>query len=141
MGCDIHAFVEVNVPKKGWVMVHAVNYRFSGGDNLASRNYQRFAALAGVRGEGPQAKGVPKNASDGYKWHVEKWGIDGHSHSYLSAREAANIAHETRYGKDTERADAFERYNQRDLIEHYCDVTVWDEKDIDKYRVVFFFDN
>lgn len=60
------------------------------------RNYDLFAILADVRngygfagvptGEGfkPIAKprGVPKDASSGYKHEVEQWDGDGHSHTY-----------------------------------------------------------
>lgn len=66
-----------------------------------ARNYDLFAILANVRngrgfagvitGEGfkPIAypRGVPADASPEYQQYVEEWGVDGHSHSYLTLRE------------------------------------------------------
>lgn len=51
--------------------------------------------LAGVRnGSGIipicDPKGVPEDASEEYLDQVDKWGIDGHSHSYLTVEELLN---------------------------------------------------
>lgn len=92
MGCDIHLHVEKKVNGK-WVEVPDVGY-----DN---RNYKVFAILANVRngygfagcptGRGfksiSEPKGLPDDASKEVKEHSESWGVDGHSHSYLTLKE------------------------------------------------------
>lgn len=52
-----------------------------------SRNYQLFGLLAGVRCEGPRAKGIPENVSKIIAQSCEEYGEDGHSHSYSSLEE------------------------------------------------------
>lgn len=127
MGADIHLFTEKRIGKK-WVMI---NRLYDGPAN--SRNYARFAKLAGVRGDGPEPKGIPSDISDSGKLFIDDWYGDGHSHSYMGAKEAAQIFLETD-GKELtgyEQEHAVEHYfNIRDS--HICDCT---------YRVVFFFDN
>jgi hypothetical protein len=68
------------------------------------RNYDLFAILADVRngrgfagvptggGFNPIAdpKGIPEDASAGYRWEAERWDSDGHSHSYFTVRELLN---------------------------------------------------
>lgn len=65
------------------------------------RNYDLFAILADVRngrgfagcdtGDGfkpiVDPRGVPEDASEVYKKMVEEWGIDGHSHSWVTLDE------------------------------------------------------
>jgi hypothetical protein len=101
MGCDIHMVLEKQVKVRGlfrWVGVNAFPYvsgtiyRSDGaGHHTASghvhwdvrgRNYDLFAALAGVRGPGPAARGVPDDVSDLAYLEIGVWGEDGHSHSW-----------------------------------------------------------
>lgn len=84
MGCDIHMFIEVN--KRGkWVM--------SGERSSISRDYRLFSLLANVRNYNDRMKplseprGVPDDASAGYKKEVKRYGVDGHSHSYFTVEE------------------------------------------------------
>lgn len=63
------------------------------------RNYNLFSMLAGVRNGYVSngntyeitpidyARGVPSDASDAYKHYADEWGVDGHSHSYLTLTE------------------------------------------------------
>lgn len=54
MGCDIHCYIEFKEPgNNGWNPF--------GGKTYVGRNYAMFAALAGVRGDGPPAKGLPED--------------------------------------------------------------------------------
>ena len=53
------------------------------------RNYARFAALAGVRGDGPAARGLPDDASDTARWLFDAGGYD--SPSWLPLDEATRI--------------------------------------------------
>lgn len=97
MGCDIHFTIEKKINNK-WVGVfstdltprmpsvsydhHEIGTMTNVVPAMKNRNYSFFAALAGVRGDGPEAKGVPDNASPLTKAAVESWGTDGHSHSW-----------------------------------------------------------
>jgi hypothetical protein len=97
MGCDIHEWVEVRDPSANDVGP----WKLSSYDPELFRNYDMFAILANVRnghgfagvktGEGfipiSMPRGVPEDASDEYKHQVEEWGVDGHSHSWLTLRE------------------------------------------------------
>lgn len=119
MGCDIHGWVEKKVGDR-WVGYLPLKDR--------TRNYARFAALAGVRGEGPDAKGVPDDVSESTKIHIDEWDSDGHSHSHLNLREADQIFKATNYGDDYHTWHAF-------------DLDLDEENEWDQYRFVFWFDN
>ena len=87
MSTDIHGWVEAKIGDK-WV---AITELYSDG-----RNYERFAALAGVRGEGPEPKGIPNDISDTVKYCIDTWGCAGHSHTWFPIEEAAKIFLNTR---------------------------------------------
>jgi hypothetical protein len=55
------------------------------------RNYDFFTALAGVRGDGPEPRGFPRDASPFVKEVTDAWGGDGHSHSWYMAQEFVPI--------------------------------------------------
>lgn len=105
MGCDIHYVIEKKFNDK-WVGVYC-----SGGSPLllttkeaasnpfgnpvepwrsiynrrsafSSRNYAFFGKLAGVRDNGPPAKGLPPDMSELAYLCAGDWDGDGHSHSY-----------------------------------------------------------
>lgn len=127
MGCDIHCTVEKKHNGK-WVMINRLGYK----DNACDRNYRRFAEIASVRGEGPrQPLGIPVDASDSTLLYVEQYGLDGHSHSYMSLKEASKVWLQT----EDRNSDSF-----RDSYPgcHYFGV---ESENYDDYRIVFFFDN
>lgn len=83
MGCDIHALVECKTKDGRWISCGAVDIW---------RNYDLFALLGDVRNSGDvkplsRRRGVPPDASGGYRDLVEMWGADGHSHSWLTLAE------------------------------------------------------
>lgn len=84
MGCDIHLHVEVKIKGK-W---HHYNHPY------INRDYRLFSKMAGVRSNYDdvppiaQPRGIPTDASTTTKFECEHDGIDGHSHSWLSASEA-----------------------------------------------------
>ena len=122
MGCDIHGWVEVKVGDK-YVAVE----RLKDGN----RNYRRFAALASVRGEGHKTpKGIPIDVSDTAKYDIEQWDADGHSHSYMPLSEAAQIFLETAHNQSD--------YDRNDPASSFFG---YEEDDITKVRLVFWFDN
>lgn len=117
MGCDIHCYLEVrhfrynDKDRNNGVWANAdkwVRNSFSvlyPEDNepkyhvdepiTRHRNYFLFAALAGVRNYWDvkpvrDAKGMPDDAADEVKAECERYGVDGHSHSWLTFRELAN---------------------------------------------------
>ena len=58
----------------------------------SGRNYSLFSRLADVRSYGEcnaisDPRGIPKDASFGYKYMCEQWNGDGHSHSYFTLKE------------------------------------------------------
>jgi len=133
MGCDIHLFLERKVGNK-WVMVKELD---SPADN---RNYARFSALAGVRGDGPAPKGLPLDISDSVKLHVDDWEGDGHSHSWETIDKAAKIFLDTESNPD--------EYAMRNPASYFFDLSTKSCRccgqeilSIDNHRIVFFFDN
>lgn len=124
MGCDIHGWVEKKVGEK-WIAYKELNDTW--------RNYDRFAALAGVRGEGPKAKGVPPDVSDTVKVLIAEWDADGHSHSYLPLNEAFDVFKRTQFIRDVD-------YGLYDAFKIELDAMTPPES-IDLYRPVFWFDN
>ncbi|MDX0007784.1 hypothetical protein GOB40_13685 [Sinorhizobium meliloti] len=110
MGCDIHFYVEKKVDGQ-WVTadkwtqdeydddgVLHVDYKEA---YYSGRSYNLFAILADVRngrgfagvktGEGfnpiAEPRGVPEDACAEYRANVERYGCDGHSHSYFTLAE------------------------------------------------------
>jgi hypothetical protein len=128
MGCDIHAATEKRIDNK-WVMVDRLHWSC----NATQRNYRRFAALAGVRGDGPDPNGFPDDASESTKLYHHEWRGDAHSDSWLPSREAAEIWLETDYEEAL--ADYIKDYPES----HYFDLEMSARPGT--YRVVFWFDN
>ncbi len=106
MGCDIHLFTErkktIN-QKERWINIDnwKLNSYFGEYEGEAEyeissayrgRNYSLFSLLADVRSEDVDVpvsppKGLPDDVSDAIKKESDVWGIDGHSHSYLTMGE------------------------------------------------------
>lgn len=77
---------------------------------ISRRNYNLFAVLADVRnGRGfagiptgmgfepiSKPKGVPDDATPEYQKEVQDWGVDGHSHSWLTVAEILEFFKKTR---------------------------------------------
>lgn len=167
MGADIHIVIEEHHPEFGWVGIYsdhgpqlkdgAGKYTYAA---LGERDYAAFAALAGVRGEGPDPKGMPDDASALARLHlVERWGEDAHSHSYCSMRtfvtKKVTIRRLRESWADDDKRDWREEINaalMRTAMaggitdEEYSEALVqyfaWlDAAEADKMRVVFCFDN
>ena len=97
-----------------------------------SRNYQLFSILADVRGDySPivEPRGIPEDASSGYKYMCDQWDCDAHSHSYYTLTELLNVDWEE-YGDCYlgEFLQSIERMKEID-------------EDTDNVRMCFFFDN
>lgn len=119
MGCDIHWYVEVK-KDAGWELAATPPEEIEGEDYkvwkekydkyLANpfiywgRNYDLFAILADVRnGRGfagiptgtgfnpiSEPRGVPEDASEAYLAMVDRYGGDGHSHSWMTVEDFDN---------------------------------------------------
>lgn len=117
MGCDIHCRFERRNPDGTWESVVNTNpteedlkrHEWDCEDARAEgkpdppmykrytvRNYRLFSLLANVRNEGddvpfvpiaPTNRGVPPDASVEYLRLVEQWGVDGHSHTWVTMEE------------------------------------------------------
>lgn len=99
MGCDIHLVIErKSHVSDQWICVIAPTWESvcqdpismntpdpptPAGYFLRARNYNFFAAIAGVRGSGPDPKGLPTNISQTTQELTQEWGMDGHSHSHM----------------------------------------------------------
>lgn len=125
MGCDIHIALERKVGNK-WVMVNVMHWDRP----CTKRDYRRFAALAGVRGEGPAPRGVPADVSDSAKLLIDDWGDDGHSHSWMTIEEAVPIFLATERVPD--------EYGRTYPLGHYFGI---DRAEHKSHRIVFFFDS
>lgn len=146
MGCDIHMVLEHKVValengvrREKWVGVNAFQSSkdFDGSHHVPTartRNYKRFGALAGVRDDGPEPKGIPSDASELTKLLVDEWGSDGHSHSWLTLTEAAEIflATENSAGAKDRIGINYPAYYFFGVEEH---------EGYANFRVVFWFDN
>jgi hypothetical protein len=144
MGCDIHLVVERRHGDK-WIAINtfASHYRakwaltgkeISGYSSPVARdrNYQRFAKLAGVRGPGPEPRGLPADASD---TSLLLSAEDAHSHSWLPLAAAAEVWKQTETGLDEIDANWPESYF------FGVDVSGGSGEKIDDYRLIFWFDN
>ena len=148
MGCDIHFHSEV---KRHGVWQHhsEANVR---------RSYALFAKMADVRnwsksGIVPisEPKGLPEDATELTKLHSEKYGIDGHSHSWLSANEISELHKFIRDQKNPkewfgEDSWQFEHNNFPYFMGNHMSGFVdypedWKDAGIEDVRYVFFFDN
>ena len=108
---------------------------------LGRRDYDFFARLAGVRGDGPEPNGVPPDASALTQRYISRWGDDGHSHVHMTLREFVK----RKIISDGSLAEAAKSKLQgNDPIAEYLGECLDDDSEItldDNTRVVFFFDN
>ena len=154
MGCDIHFYVEKKINNK-WQCIDNIlpNIDFDENDEhcldfyiesiYTNRNYFLFGILAGVRSycEEPisEPKGLPDDVSDIIKELSNNYGVDGHSHSWLTLKEILD------YDWDSVEKVCFEEYEYnyindfkhviKKLISCSIDVSLLD------IRCVFWFDS
>lgn len=88
MGADIHGFWEVRDHTGNWMAIDTIN---------PQRNYMWFGIIAGIRGGpdiGTAGRGVPPSPSGAYRDLLDTWGVDLHSHTWLSRREVIEACKE-----------------------------------------------
>lgn len=145
-------------------------YRHYNRIGATDRDYQLFALLASVRGNGPrEARGIPSDVSPTIKAAAEA-DCDGHSHSYISLEEFKKVLFEeyqdNEYGgyEPTDRDDIFYRwqdysgdeFNKRppdfssivtygEMLKkkHNVENMIFDDESLNdvEVRLVFWFDN
>ena len=132
MGADIHTMLEKEINGE-WVLVHVPHWNEAG----ERRNYDRFAKLAGVRGDGPVPKGTPSDISKGTQYRLSKWGSDAHNISYDTLVRFLDVC------KETERDSTWDysSYKTSDFCEHYLGIGFDKDERVDDFRVVYWFDN
>lgn len=166
MGCDIHMFVEHKTNDEDWKIHkgHICEDRQTEDMFLlrevsaTGRSYALFAELAGVRGHGPQAKGLPADVSKEIIDTVDDWGVDGHSHSWITLEAFQRILSRLGY-EDTDRTDMFydwEKEGFDDMPPPFTTIVAACKKEQEEleaesilldtnlkmqHRLVFFFDN
>lgn len=97
MGCDIHGVVEeLSSSDQAWSLIYVLR----GTEPAGFRNYRQFAALAGVRGEGPEPRGLPNDVCEATRY---LWKTRGdHTPSWLFVSEAVRVFQERpRYAAET----------------------------------------
>ena len=143
MGCDIHIAVEENTPH-GWLPVRLM-YSFhrkiwdadkNGLDGFSSpavceRHYTFFAALAGVRGHGPKARGWPDDINPATRYFLERHGGD-HTPSWYPLAEFCKIWRDIESPAD--------EFTQKYPATHLFMIDSADEN-AGRFRVLFNFDS
>ena len=102
MGCDIHVYTEALYDGK-WIcrdyfQLNRYHEKYPNQTKYevvpiyTNRDYELFATLANVRNYDDvpyisTPRGLPDDISDTIKEEAERWGRNGHSHSYLTAKE------------------------------------------------------
>ncbi len=119
------------------------------------RDYNFFANLAGVRanarpeGDYPTPKGIPADASSLTLHRHNAWGHDAHSDSWMMLKEFAYIyAKEVKENSDEllsnlvlERLEGGDQHETYQLYQEVAGTYIEDFDELDKYRIVFWFDN
>lgn len=137
MGCDIHYIIELQT-SDGWLGLYASDCILRPDQTAAERNYDFFGELAGVRHKtetSQRPRGLPDDISDltKYIW-FEFWDQDGHSHSHMTLDEFCE-AYKRACETIKRKVNDDEPLATQLLGIPYSDI------DIEKLRVVFWFDN
>jgi len=146
MGCDIHMCVEF---KRGNEWVNVDHYRadhdfdqpvYHRVELYDGRSYHMFGQLAGVRRDDvpriADPRGVPSDVHPVTRDAYENWEDDGHSASWVTLADIVDF-------KVALRGDEYtlERIERR-LTDRLAECAYGGyEKDYDKIRIVFWFDN
>lgn len=153
MGCDIHLFAEQRIDGK-WKSLdkYTKNEDYSEGDEFGEpefeikredkfysggRNYNLFCALSGARSfefcNEPKIvavpRGIPLDSCEEIKQEVDRYGTDGHTHSFLYRYDLENFDWRD-YGETC-----------NDFLLEVIPKMIATGASEDDVRIVFFFDN
>jgi len=170
MGCDIHCFIEKRLdPTHKWELdeghklLQEEEYSYLEKVSATDRDYDLFAILANVRGDGAlyPRRGIPDDICE--RLQDEVMGSDWHSHSHLSLDEFKECVRFVGYDlSSSKNATAF--YDYRDYADYksrppayiaminYCEKWLEEQRKdqlsiieqlrlAPEVRIVFFFDN
>lgn len=152
MGCDIHYVIEQEHNGE-WIGVfgtdNGLTYpnfdipRLLPAFLFVHRNYEFFAKLAGVRGPGPDPLDLPEDMSSMSRMYTSRWGSGGHSYSYAPLRDF--ITAWLTSNSENVTALVREKLKGKDPVLEVAKtlgICQYEEAPgIDKYRVVYWFDN
>lgn len=162
MGCDIHLYVERKLKNGDWAMVQNMDVPINDeslrpwGPNgepqggcwrLSGRNYNLFANLAGVRGFGPDPKGLPGDLSPFVAEEYERWLGDAHSASWSTPLEFMEAYIDAiRTHTDHDALDKYVQTRIKEGVEMALQQFMFDMCSLDtdqgeEYRFVYWFDN
>lgn len=137
MGCDVHGWFEIKI-NGTWYAYSQLSF---------NRNYDLFAKMAGVRnynGIDPIAppRGLPADISVVTAIYAKMWKVDGHSWSWLNAREIkelyqfhVNFSNMPRWKLVEEWGYLFD-HEWSSFIDNKCRF-----EPVEDIRMVFWFDN
>jgi hypothetical protein len=143
VGCDIHIILETKNEAGKWVgeqHYNGISAEALGIDKedrryvfwqILNRNYPLFAKLAGVRGDGPEPRGLPDDASELSRMVIDSWGLDAHSVSWGLLSEVGGLFLATINPKAMLEPDRHEQ------IANLFNLSTT----LEDYRIVYFFDN
>jgi hypothetical protein len=145
MGCDIHLDMELRGVDGQW---HALPRRIERQGNFVQavdwwegRNYPLFAILADVRNAGfsPIAypRGMAPDASSDHRARVDRYDIDGHSHSWHTLRQLLDF----NWNQAGPSEQSYGEWAGGSFIGLMLRMWRWSEGRPDDVRIVFFFDN
>ena len=157
MGADIHFVLERRTPH-GWCGVYSTGAPLPPARNredysklnrfhhplLSDRNYTFFAALAGVRGDGPEPNGIPPDVSLLASEAIDAWDSDGHSHSHCTALEFVRIWDLTaNNGKLALEATTNKLLDNKRPLDDLLDLIGLEQSTYEQseWRVIYWFDN
>jgi hypothetical protein len=152
LGCDIHCILEqrdgvrwIGVNRFEPIPLRAIDMRSPPLDshanwlywNIEQRDYRLFERLANVRsdgrGENPDPRGIPDDASELSRMEIDHWGSDGHSHSWGLLSEIGGL-----FLAVSTPAALLDEERHRIMMELFG---LDSDTDPTHYRLVYFFDN
>ena len=144
MGCDIHAHSEVKI--------NGVWHHLSG-ELPFERNYDLFTRMAGVRRYSDEIesisepRGLPEDLSFLTRFIYDEYGVEGHSHSWLSAAEVSDLGE---WMEEQRKKYNTTEYWYPEKVIGYIFGNGWDQftkyrddlpEGVEDARLVFWFDN
>jgi len=107
---------------------------------LRGRHYEFFAALAGVRGDGPEPNGIPDDASVLTRQSEAVWEGDGHSWGHMPLEKFVRTWLHISYPAWSAAAKI---ENAESVVYNVIQLMVGNyiNEELPLYRVVFWFDN
>lgn len=169
MGCDIHCYAEMKLQGK-YQMIRTLpiveSKEYQKKQVFSQRDYPLFAFLNDVRNQfyirEPEfcwGNELPEDISPRIRKEINHWGIDGHSHSYITLQQALDVKG-TAIAIQEENSDEFllcvggEEMSHDITYRELLDSTEWypriaqlkviaDEynRSYDEVRIIFWFDN